>query len=86
MGTLLVVNPTLESTGDEKETRPESCLSLPGISVAVSRYRRVRLKAYNIRGSAWEAELDGMDARIIQHEFDHLHGKLITHYEGLDHD
>ena len=86
VGTLLAINPHLEGIGTEMETRTERCLSLPGVSVEVPRHRRVRLAAYNIKGAAWEVELDGMDARIVQHEFDHLHGKLITHYERHDHD
>jgi peptide deformylase len=72
-----LVNPVLEWQSDELETAEEGCLSLPGVHVAVERPARVRVSAQDAHGERIEVEADGLEARVIQHEIDHLDGVLI---------
>ena len=57
--------------------REEGCLSLPGVHVEVERPARVRVRAQDERGNDLEIEAEGLEARVIQHEIDHLNGVLI---------
>jgi peptide deformylase len=72
-----LVNPVLEWTSEELETAEEGCLSLPGVHVEVERPMRVRVRAQDETGHAREVEAEGLEARVIQHEIDHLDGVLI---------
>ncbi len=72
-----LVNPVLEWTSDELETGEEGCLSLPGVHVEVERHARVRVRAQDEGGREVEVEAEGLEARVIQHEVDHLNGVLI---------
>ena len=72
-----LVNPVLEWSGGEKETMEEGCLSLPGVLVEVERPVHVRVRAQDERGEAIVIEASGLEARVIQHEMDHLDGVLI---------
>jgi peptide deformylase len=72
-----LVNPVLESTSDELETAAEGCLSLPGVHVDVERPASLRVSAQDASGEAIEVEAEGLEARVIQHEIDHLNGVLI---------
>ena len=72
-----LVNPELEWAGKEKEWMEEGCLSLPGVHVDVERPVRVRVRAQDPRGEALVVEASGLEARVIQHEMDHLDGVLI---------
>jgi peptide deformylase len=72
-----LVNPVIEWRSDELETAEEGCLSLPGIHVEVERAARVRVSAQDERGEPLELEAEGLPARVIQHEIDHLDGVLI---------
>ena len=72
-----LVNPEIEWRSDEQETADEGCLSLPGVHVAVERAAQVRVRAKNGDGEDFLVEADGLDARVIQHEIDHLDGVLI---------
>ena len=72
-----LVNPVLEWAGDERETMEEGCLSLPGVLVEVERPVYVRVRALDERGEALLIEASGLEARVIQHEMDHLDGVLI---------
>jgi len=72
-----LVNPELEWSGDERETMEEGCLSLPGVLVEVERPIHVRVRARDERGEAILIEASGLEARVIQHEMDHLDGVLI---------
>lgn len=72
-----LVNPTIEWRSDELEVAEEGCLSLPGIHVEVERPARLRARALNARGEEIVVEAEGLEARIIQHEVDHLDGVLI---------
>jgi len=72
-----LVNPVLEWESEERETAHEGCLSLPGVHVEVERAARVRVRAQDVRGRELTVEEEGLPARIIQHELDHLEGVLI---------
>jgi peptide deformylase len=72
-----VVNPQLEWASDEQETAEEGCLSLPGVAVDVDRPIHVRVNARDETGEAILLEASGLEARVIQHEMDHLDGILI---------
>jgi peptide deformylase len=72
-----LVNPVLEWAGDEREAMEEGCLSLPGVLVEVERPVHVRVRAQDERGEDVLVEASGLEARVIQHEMDHLDGVLI---------
>ena len=72
-----LVNPELEWTSEEVEVAEEGCLSLPGVHAEVERPARVRVRARDRGGDALEIEAEGLRARVIQHEIDHLDGVLI---------
>jgi peptide deformylase len=73
----VLVNPTIDWRSEELETAEEGCLSLPGVHVEVERSARVRVSAQDERGEHVEIEAEGLPARVIQHEVDHLDGVLI---------
>jgi peptide deformylase len=72
-----LVNPELEWVGDDAEEAEEGCLSLPGVHVDVERPVRVRVRARDEHGDKLVVEASGLEARVIQHEMDHLDGVLI---------
>src|SRR3954452_16499089 len=72
-----LVNPELEWSGRQKEWMEEGCLSLPDVHVDVERPVRVRVRAYDGFGGEITVEASGLEARVIQHEIDHLDGVLI---------
>jgi peptide deformylase len=73
----VLVNPVLEWESEERESAEEGCLSLPGVHVEVERAARVRVRAQDEHGEELEVEAEGLTARVIQHEIDHLDGILI---------
>lgn len=73
---LVIINPQLEILDGEKITRTEGCLSLPGMSENVTRVEHIRLKWTDEKGTQHSEEISGFLARIIQHELDHLEGKM----------
>ena len=73
----VLVNPVLEWESEERESAEEGCLSLPGVHVEVERAARVRVRAQDEHGEELEVEAEGLTARVIQHEIDHLDGVLI---------
>jgi peptide deformylase len=72
-----VVNPSLEWTSQEQEVAEEGCLSLPGVVVDVERALHVRVTARDEHGEEMLLEASGLEARVLQHEIDHLDGVLI---------
>jgi len=72
-----VVNPRLEWSSQDEETAEEGCLSLPRVTAEVERPVHVRVSARDERGEAITIEASGLEARVIQHEMDHLDGVLI---------
>jgi peptide deformylase len=74
----VLVNPQLVSKADELCTDDEGCLSMQGITVPVERPVAVRLEGRDETGAEVAHDLEGMAARIAQHEYDHLDGVLIV--------
>jgi peptide deformylase len=72
-----LINPEIEWSGRESETMEEGCLSLPDVLVDVDRPIHVRVRAQNEFGEPILIEATGLEARVIQHEMDHLDGVLI---------
>ena len=79
-----LVNPVLEWASDEKEGMEEGCLSLPGVLVGVDRPIHVRVAARDETGEPILVEASGLEARVIQHEMDHLDGVLIVDRTSRD--
>jgi peptide deformylase len=74
------INPEiLEETGDDWDYE-EGCLSIPGIREEVNRLEKIKVRYFDADWNEHEEEYDGIAARIIQHEFDHLEGILFTDY------
>ena len=72
-----LINPEVEWSGRETESMEEGCLSLPRVLVEVDRPVHVRVRALNEYGEPILIEASGLEARVIQHEIDHLDGVLI---------
>jgi peptide deformylase len=79
-----LVNPVLEWASKDTESSEEGCLSLPGVSVEVERPVHVRVRARDERGAPILVEASGLEARVIQHEMDHLEGVLILDRTSRD--
>ena len=79
-----LVNPEVEWKGKETETMEEGCLSLPAILVDVERPIHVRVRALDETGEPLVIEASGLEARVIQHEIDHLDGVLILDRTSRD--
>jgi peptide deformylase len=76
---LVLINPEILSREGDA-TGEEGCLSVPGIYDDVPRAARVRVRAQDVDGQPFERDLDGMLAVCVQHEMDHLDGKLFVDY------
>jgi len=76
---LVLINPEILEKGGEEEM-DEGCLSVPGIYEKVQRAERVKVRAQDRNGEPFELEADGLLAVCIQHEIDHLDGKLFVDY------
>ena len=77
------INPTILERGSEKDIVEEGCLSIPDQLVNVKRPTYVRVRFLDIEGNTIECDLEGLDARILQHEIDHLNGILIIDHISL---
>jgi peptide deformylase len=75
---VVCVNPTLTIVNPEQSRRVEGCLSIDGESFLVPRAKTVLLEAFSLTGEPFSRLLDGYDARVAQHEMDHLEGLLIA--------
>ncbi|WP_022729190.1 peptide deformylase [Fodinicurvata sediminis] len=76
----VLANPSIEPLGDEKEPGWEACLSLPGLVGEVWRYKQVSCRYYDELGKLHTHQAEGFEARILQHECDHLDGVLYAHH------
>jgi len=74
---ITLVNPELEWHSDDAETLEEGCLSIPSVAVDVERPIHVRVRARDEHGDERLVEASGLEARVIQHEMDHLDGVLM---------
>jgi peptide deformylase len=72
-----IANPELEWVSDEQAVAEEGCLSLPGIGLDVERPLHARVRGHDVRGEPLTVEASGLEARVLQHEIDHLDGVLI---------
>jgi peptide deformylase len=72
----VLVNPQIEPLGDAEEEGWEGCLSVPGLRGVVPRFARIRYSGFDAQGQRIEREAEGFHARVVQHECDHLIGKL----------
>ena len=77
---LVLINPEIVASGGEKKTYEEGCLSVPGIYDDVERPGHITVRALNVRGETFELEAEGLLAVCIQHEMDHLQGKVFVQY------
>jgi peptide deformylase len=84
-GPQAIVNPRLTVTSDETSTEEEGCLSLEGVRVPVERATNVSLDGSDPSGEEMHLELEGLGARIVQHELDHLDGVLIIDRTDPEH-
>lgn len=73
-----LVNPEIEWLSDDGVVAEEGCLSLPGIAVDVERPLHARVRGVDLRGEPMLLEASGLEARVLQHEVDHLDGVLIV--------
>ena len=74
---LIYINPVLTDPSSDTESASEGCLSIPGVNVDVRRPRQITIRAYDLDGNDFTINSDQLQARIWQHEFDHLDGNLI---------
>src|SRR2546423_9834414 len=81
---IAVVNPEVEWWSDDDETLEEGCLSLPGVHIDVDRPVHVRVRAQDEQGDPRLIEASGLEARVLQHEIDHLNGKLILEHASRE--
>ena len=72
----VLINPVITSIGDEEEDGWEGCLSVPGLMGVVPRFKKIRYQGQDQHGNEIDREVDGFHARVVQHECDHLIGKL----------
>ena len=76
----VMINPVITQAGETAESKAEGCLSIPDISVKVQRAVEIKVDYTNALGQARQGVFRGTLSRIIQHEYDHLQGRLITDY------
>ena len=72
----VLINPTVTPVSDEEESGWEGCLSVPGLRGVVPRWARIRYSGFDPLGQPIEREAEGFHARVVQHECDHLVGRL----------
>jgi peptide deformylase len=74
------VNPEILWASEEKQVYDEGCLSVPGVYDGVERHSRIKVRAQDVKGEFFEVEAEGLLAVCIQHEMDHLKGKVFVEY------
>ena len=77
---MVFINPEITWASEEKQVYDEGCLSVPGIYDGVERPARVKVKAHDVEGKEFEFDADGLLAVCVQHEMDHLMGKVFVEY------
>ncbi|WP_439640189.1 peptide deformylase [Nevskia sp.] len=76
---MVLINPEILST-DERQEMEEGCLSVPDIRDTIERFNRLRVRALDRHGQPFELDCEGLMAQCVQHEIDHLDGKLYIDY------
>lgn len=79
-----MINPVITRKGKELEEAEEGCLSLPEQYASVPRSKEIAMRYLDRKGAVQERKLTNMDARVVQHEVDHLDGVLIVDYVTVD--
>jgi len=79
-GLTAFINPEIIWSSEDKQVYDEGCLSVPGIYDGVERPSQVKVRAFDVKGQVFELEADGLLAVCIQHEMDHLQGKVFVEY------
>ena len=74
----VLINPEIEKISDDTEDDWEGCLSIPGMSGLVRRSKKIKYSGIDLNGEKVSGEAEGLHARVLQHEFDHLNGILYT--------
>jgi peptide deformylase len=74
------INPEIVWGSEEMKVYDEGCLSVPGIYDGVERHAKVKVRAFDADGKPFELEADGLLAVCVQHELDHLKGKVFVEY------
>ncbi len=72
----VLINPTLDPIGDERDEAWEGCLSVPGLRGVVARHANLRYRGFDLEGVRIDRTVSGFHARVVQHEVDHLDGIL----------
>ena len=72
-----LINPIFKPMGKETEDDWEGCLSIPGMQGLVTRFKKIKYSGYDLDGKVIENEVEGLHARVVQHEIDHLNGVTI---------
>jgi peptide deformylase len=80
---VVMVNPEILERSPESWVYEEGCLSIPGVRGDVTRPERVRVRYQDVEGTEHTIDAEGMFARILQHEIDHLNGKLFIDYLSM---
>ncbi|MCL2609672.1 MAG: peptide deformylase [Treponema sp.] len=84
---LVFINPSIVETSQETAKYEEGCLSVPGCWADVVRPREIKVQAWDLRGRSFTVRAEGLLARVIQHEYDHLEGTLfIDHISEVKRD
>ena len=78
----VLINPRITQSRGDKIVLPEGCLSCPDVKVEISRFPEIKVRGFDIHGQKISKRYLDYVARIVQHEIDHLEGKLIIDYEG----
>lgn len=78
----ILVNPRITQTRGEKVVGEEGCLSCPDIRVEIERFPEIKVRGYDADGRKVSKRYLDFAARVVQHELDHLDGRLIVDYEG----
>tara|TARA_Y100000591_G_scaffold228001_1_gene199019 strand:- start:1221 stop:1757 length:537 start_codon:yes stop_codon:yes gene_type:complete len=73
-----LINPTFKPINNDQEDDWEGCLSIPGMQGLVRRFKKISYSGYDINGNKIENLAEGLHARVVQHEIDHLNGVLYT--------
>jgi len=76
----VLINPEILWASEERRVYDEGCLSVPGVFDGVERPSQVRVRAWDVNGKATEFEAEGLLAVCVQHEMDHLRGKVFVEY------
>jgi peptide deformylase len=74
------INPEIIWVSEDRQVYDEGCLSVPGVYDGVERPSQVKVRAFDVKGEQFELEADGLLAVCIQHEMDHLMGKVFVEY------